>query len=121
MEDYEDYEYCEHEVHDELWEYQEVDKEHNIWQRKCLKCGAVEEEILIVEYWPDKFIIIHGKKFKALRKWGNISLCSECGEVVWEPLILWDSKDTSKALTFHFRCAEKLGILDDIVRAARHM
>jgi hypothetical protein len=120
MED--DYEYCEHEDTEELWEYKEIDKKRKIckiWQRTCLKCGEVEEEVLIVEYWPDKFITIHGKQYRALKLWGNISVCSECGEVVWHPLILWDSKDTSKAVTFHFRCAEQLGILDDIVQAAK--
>jgi len=113
----EDYEYCEHEDKEELWEYKEVDKEHKIWKRTCLKCGEEEEEVLIVEYWPDKFITIRGKQYKALKAWGNISLCSECGEVVWHPLILWDSQDSSKAVTFHFHCAEKLGILDAIARS----
>lgn len=110
----EPYEYCEHEDKEELWEYKEIDKEHKIWQRTCLKCGEVEQEGLIVEYWPNKFITVAGKQFKALKGWGNISLCSECDEVVWHPLILWDSKDQSKAITFHFHCAGKLGILDSL-------
>jgi len=108
----EDFEYCEHEDNEELWEYKEVDGKNKVWQRKCLKCGETEEEFLFVEYWQDKFITILGKPYKALKAWGNISLCSECGEVVWHPLILWDSKDTSKALTFHFGCAKKIGILE---------
>jgi len=110
-----DYEYCEHEDdREELWEYKEIDKELKIWQRTCLKCGEVEEEVLIVEYWSRKFMTVGGKQYRALKAWGNISLCSECGEVVWHPLILWDSQDPSKALTFHFRCAETLGILDSL-------
>ena len=108
------YEYCEHEDKEELWEYKEINKERKIWERTCLKCGEVEEELLFVEYWPDKFITVAGKQFKALKAWGNISVCSECGEVVWHPLMLWDSKDQSKAITFHFNCAGKLGILDSL-------
>jgi len=105
---------CEHEDKEELWEYKEVDVKHKIWRRTCLKCGATEEEALMVEYWKDKFIMIRGKLYPALKAWGNISRCSECGEVVWQPIILWDSKDTSKAVTFHQRCAEKIGIFDSL-------
>jgi hypothetical protein len=116
----EDLEYCEHEDNENLWEYTEVDEKNKIWQRKCLKCGETEEEVLLVEYWPDKYMVIRigqvTKLYKALKAWGNISRCSECGEVVWHPLILWDSKDTSKALTFHFGCAEKVGILDLLIK-----
>jgi len=81
-----------------------------IARRKCKRCGLVEEELLIVKYWKNKFIEVCGKKYKALKAWANVSICSECGKPVFEPLILWDSKDTSKALTFHIECAKKIGI-----------
>lgn len=110
---YDDYEYCAHEENEE-WEYKETDKKYKVWTRTCLKCGTTEEEALIVKYWKDKFIVLRGKKYRALKAWGNISLCSECGEVVWHPIILWDSKDTSKAITFHKKCAENLGIFDSL-------
>lgn len=109
-----DYEYCEHEDREELWEYNEIDKKHKVWQRKCLKCGFTEEEVLMVDYWLDKFVFFRGKQYPALKAWGNISLCSECGAVVWEPIMLWDAEDPSKALTFHFRCFTDLGALDSL-------
>jgi len=28
------------------------------------------------------------------------------------PLILWDEKDKSMAITFHFECAEQIGLMD---------
>jgi len=109
------YEYCEHEYREQLWEYKLVDEKNKIWQRKCVKCGLTEQEVLIVEYWKDKFITVHGKKYRALKAWGNISECAHCGDVVWHPLILWDANDTSKAVTFHFQCAKDLGILDSLM------
>jgi len=111
---YDSYECCEHEDNEELWEYKEVDKKHKIWVRTCLKCGTTEEEALLVKYWKDKFIMIRGKRYQALKAWGNISLCSECGDIVWHPIILWDSSDSSKAVTFHQRCAEKIGLFDSL-------
>jgi len=108
------YEYCEHEDNEELWEYKEVDQKHEVWSRTCLKCGAIEEEVLIVKYWKDKFIVIKGKQYRALKAWGNISVCAECEEVVWHPIILWDSQDHSKAITLHLHCAEKIGIFDSL-------
>jgi len=118
---YDDYydEYCEHEDREELWEYKEVNKKLKIWRRTCLKCGTTEEEILIVKYWKDKFITIRGKQYRALKAWGNISVCSECGKVVWHPIILWDFKDTSKAITFHQQCAERLGIFDFLAESIK--
>lgn len=111
-EDY--YEYCEHEYNDELWEYKLIDEKDKIWERTCLKCGLTEQEILIVEYWKHKFITIRGKKYPALKAWGDISECAECQEVVWQPLILWDENDTSKAVTFCWKCVKNLGILDKL-------
>jgi len=92
-------------------EPEEVDKEHHLWHRECKRCGEVEEDFLFVEYWPQKTMTIKGKKYRALKAWGNISLCSKCGKVIFDcPLILWDSKDTSKAVTFHIECAQKLNL-----------
>jgi len=108
---------CEHEIFygDHDWtEPKKVDEVNGvpIYQRKCRCCGLVEEEPLVVEFWEDKFIEIGGKKYKALKAWGNISICAECGKVIMDiPLIIWDEKDKTKALTFHFECAEKIGLL----------
>jgi hypothetical protein len=116
MIEFDDSECCEHEGNEELWECRLIDEKNKVWQRRCLKCGETEEEALFVEYWRDKCIAIYGKQYRALKAWGNISVCSECGEVVWHPLILWDSEDTSKALTFHFGCARKIGILNILMK-----
>jgi len=84
-----------------------------IYMRKCKSCGLEEEEALIVEYWENKSIEILGKKYKALKAWGNISVCAECNKVIMDvPLILWDEKDKSMAITFHFECAERIGLMD---------
>ena len=86
---------------------------NNIFKVTCKRCGEELEEVLIVEYWKKKTMTILGKTYPALKAWGNISKCSECGKIIFDvPLILWDSNDTSKALTFCFKCAEKLGILN---------
>lgn len=85
---------------------------NNIWRVKCKRCGEEDEEILFVKYWKRKTITVAGKTYPSLKAWGNISKCSECGKVIFDvPLILWDAKDPSAALTFHWKCAEKLGIL----------
>jgi len=86
--------------------------EGDVWRITCKRCGEEVEEVLIVEYWKRKTMRIKGKTYKALKAWGNISLCSECGKVIFDvPLIVWDEKDKSKAVTFHFECAEKLGMI----------
>ena len=91
---------------------------NDIWRVTCKRCGEEWEELLIVEYWKRKTITILGKKYPALKAWANISLCSECGKPIFHvPLILWDTDDKSKALTFHWVCAEKLGILKMLARA----
>jgi len=88
---------------------------NDIWRVTCKSCGEEVEEVLVVKYWKNKTITISGKTYRALKAWGNISRCSECGKVIFEvPLILWDKEDASKALTFHFECAEKLGILKNL-------
>jgi len=122
---HEDEEYCEYEAmygeHD--WdEPKSVDKieidgeEVELYARKCRVCGLTEEEPLIEEHWEDRYIEILGKKYRALKSWGNISRCAECGKVIMDiPLILWyenDDGETDAAVTFHFECAEKAGILE---------
>lgn len=108
------YEYCEHEDNEDLWECKEIDPKHKVWQRTCRKCGDIEQEGLWVEYWKDKFIVLKGKQYRALKSWSTISVCSECEKVVWHPTILWDSKDPSKAITLHQRCAEKIGLFENL-------
>ena len=117
----EDYENeCEHEIFygDHDWtEPEKVDEVDGIpiYQRKCRCCGLVEEEPLVVEFWEDKFIEIAGKKYRALKSWGNISICCECGKVIMDvPLVIWDERDKTKALTFHFECAKKSGLLEKL-------
>jgi len=106
------------EFHEECYEGEHnwgepEDLGNNVWRLTCKRCGEEREEYVIVKYWKRKTITFRGKKYRALKAWGNISLCSECGKPIFDvPLILWDSKDTTKALTFHWECAEKLGILD---------
>lgn len=99
---------CEHEFNDELWKTEKVGED--TYRRTCTQCGFTEEELLIIEYWKDKTITLRGKTYKALKGWGNIGLCSDCGKVVWSPIILWDEKDPSKAVLFHLKCARKLGL-----------
>jgi len=84
----------------------------NLWRVTCKRCGFTETEFLFVEYWERKSVTILGKKYRALKAWGNISLCSECRKPIFDvPLILWDAEDESKAVTFHLKCAEKIGLL----------
>jgi len=110
---YGDHDWTEPEKVDEIGTEPDKSDLTPIYRRKCRSCGLVEEEPLIVEYWEDKYIELFGKKYKALRSWGNISVCSECGKVIMNvPLILWDEEDQSKALTFHIECAEKIGLFE---------
>jgi len=85
----------------------------DIWQVTCLRCGEQNQEVLIVQYWKHKTITIKGKTYPALKAWGNISKCSECGTPIFDvPLILWDTIDTSKAVTFCWTCVERLNLLE---------
>ena len=86
---------------------------NHVWRVTCKRCGEEREEILMVEYWKRKTMTVLGREYRALKAWGNISLCSNCDKPIFDvPLILWDSNDKSKALTFHWDCAKELGILD---------
>lgn len=102
----EDEEFCDHE-----WgEPEKVSEE--IWRCKCKKCGFEQEEALFQQFWPRKTIKIKGKAYRALKRWGNISQCVECGKVIFDvPLILWDKKDPSKAVSFCWKCVEKLELI----------
>jgi len=111
MSDFYESDFCEHDFGEP------EDLGDNVWRVKCKICGFEEEEVLFVEYWIDKTITVVGKIYHALKSWGNISLCSECEKPIFNvPLILWDSEDPSKALTFHFKCAEELKILKLLVK-----
>ena len=91
-----------------------------VWRVKCRRCGLEEVEYLFVRYWPHRTITVQGKTYRALRAWGNISLCSECRKPIFDvPLILWNSVDPTAALTFHFDCAREIGTLDHLVRSGR--
>jgi len=93
---------CEDEYSEHNWGEPE-DLGHDVWRVTCKRCGEEQEEILIIKYWKKKTITILGKTYPALKAWGNISKCSECGKIIFDvPLILWDKDDTSKALTFSF-------------------
>ena len=80
----------------------------------CERCGLVTTEILNAIYWhenqkEDPFIRIAGKKYRALKLWGNIAPCSDCGKIFFEvPLILWSKEDPSKAIVFCPDCAERI-------------
>lgn len=90
---------------------------NDIWKVTCRHCGEEQQEFLFVEYWKRKTMTILGKTYSALKAWGNISKCSECGKPIFDcPLILWDSNDESKALTFCWTCVERLGILDVLMK-----
>jgi len=92
----------------------------NVWRVTCKRCGETLEELVIVEYWKRKTVTIVGKTYPALKGWGNVSKCSECGIPVFEvPCILWDSHDPSKALTFCWKCAKILGILNVVLMAGQ--
>ena len=112
--EHEDYgDYCDHK-----WG-EAVHLGKNIWRATCKLCGQTIEDVLYEEHWKNKTITIMGKTYRALKAWGNISRCAECGKVTFGPLVLWSSQDPFKAITFHFECAEKLGILKRIVEAAK--
>lgn len=82
------------------------------WRVTCKRCGETLEELVYLEDWKRKTMTILGKKYPALKAWGNVSRCSECNIPIFDvPLILWSEKDTNKALTFYWTCVEKLGIL----------
>lgn len=80
----------------------------------CEKCGLVTTEILNVIYWHENqkenpFIRIAGKRYRALKLWGTIAPCSDCGKIFFEvPLILWSKEDPSKAIVFCPDCAERI-------------
>lgn len=91
-----------------------------IWRVKCRRCGLEEKEYLFVRYWTNRTMTVQGKTYRALRAWGNISLCSECKKPIFDvPLIIWDSNDPTVAITFHFDCATEIGTLNHIVRSGR--
>lgn len=91
--------------------------EGDIWQVVCRRCGEVEQEFLFLEFWKRKTMTVCGKIYKALKAWGNIAKCMECGTIIFDaPLILWSQKDNSKAVTFCFICVKRLGILDKLMR-----
>jgi len=89
----------------------------NIYEGHCEQCGLVTTEVLIFEYWTEKdkenpFIVLGGKKYRALKGWGNIAPCSECGKVFFEiPLILWAKNDPSKAIVFCDSCGSRIQAL----------
>ncbi|RLI84709.1 hypothetical protein DRP07_00365 [Archaeoglobales archaeon] len=97
-----------------------VEIEPSVWYRKCKTCGFPEYASLQEEYWEDEYIEIKGKKYKALKAWGEISTCAHCGKVIMDvPLILWDANDPRKAITFHMECAEEIGILEMIKQSVK--
>lgn len=104
---YDPQEWCDH-------EWKVVKLSENLYEGHCKKCGLVTTEVLHFEYWTKKdkenpYITIGGKKYPALKGWGNIAPCSECGNVFFEvPLILWADKDPSKAIVFCPKCAERI-------------
>ena len=108
-EDIDDYYCCDHD-----WtEPEEVEKDY--WRRECKVCGAEQMEYLTVAYWRDKYMVLNGTKYRALKSWGNISKCSHCDKVIMGvPLILWNAEDPRMAVTFHDQCAFEAGIFDHI-------
>lgn len=104
---YDPQEFCEHD-----WEI--IKLSPTVYEGHCKKCGLVQTEILHVEYWhenqkADPYIRVHGKRYRALKSWGNIAPCSECGKIFFEvPLILWSSKDPSKAIVFCPECSKPI-------------
>ena len=113
---YDPQEYCEHQ-----WSI--VKLSPTVFEGHCLKCGLTTTEILHVEYWhenqkEDPFIRIGEKKYRALKSWGNIAPCSECGKIFFDcPLIVWSSEDTSKAIVFCPKCGET--VLDPVLKARK--
>lgn len=104
---YDPQEYCEHE-----WTI--VKLSPTVYEGHCEKCGLVTTEILHVKYWhenekEDPYIRIRGKQYRALKAWGNIAPCAECGKIFFEiPLIVWDCQDRSKAIVFCGKCTEQI-------------
>lgn len=104
---YDPQEHCEHE-----WTITKLSA--TVYEGHCDKCGLVQTEILHVEYWHENqkenpFIRIGGKKYRALKSWGNIAPCSECGNIFFEvPLIVWSDEDQSKAIVFCPKCGESV-------------
>lgn len=107
---YDPQEWCDH-------KWTVVQLSEKLYEGHCQNCGLVKTEVLTFAYWAgkdkeDAFIVLAGKKYRALKAWGNIAPCSECGKVFFEvPLILWDMKDPSKAIVFCDSCASRLQAL----------
>lgn len=104
---YDAQDFCEHE-----WTI--VKLSATVYEGHCEKCGLTTTEILHVEYWhehqkEDPYIRVGGKRYRALKGWGNIAPCSECGKIFFEvPLIVWSEKDHSKAIVFCPKCGERI-------------
>lgn len=113
---YDPQEHCEHE-----WTILKLSA--TVYEGKCERCGLTTTEILHVEYWhenqkEDPFIRIAGKKYRALKSWGNIAPCSECGKIFFEcPLIVWSEEDHDKALVFCPKCGES--VLAPVLKARK--
>ena len=104
---YDPQEHCDHE-----WTIVKISE--TVCKGRCKKCGLFRTEILHVQYWHENqkenpFIRIGGKKYRALKSWGNIAPCSECGKIFFEvPLIVWSDEDQSKAIVFCPKCGESV-------------
>jgi len=113
---YDEQVYCEHQ-----WSIAKLSP--TVFEGHCEKCGLTTTQVLNYEYWhenqkEDPFIRVGGRRYRALKSWGNIAPCSECGKVFFEvPLIIWSEKDPSKAIVFCPNCAE--GIISPVLKARK--
>jgi hypothetical protein len=78
------------------------------------------ESLIDIAGWEfiDKPISLNGREFLPLKCRANVGPCLNCGRlIIGVPLILFIAKGEGGELDFCFGCAEKLGILDNLVRS----
>jgi hypothetical protein len=107
------------------------DVEYRIRHRKnCLERFNEEtgeeidcaESVFDVAGWKYLFkpVELKGRVFLPLNCRANVGPCLNCGRlIIGIPLILFIAKGESGELDFCFGCAEKLGILDNLVRSVK--